>query len=159
VKSAALVGNPLLARLDLNGMCEADWEHPALQQLLVALIDACDKRNFKPVVECAIRNRAKLAGTTENIAELAQQQQVDYYRTILYLAKYQCTSMFHAFLPATIKPCRGYHFWCAFGAPLPVFDRLYREAISSLHGKNGALLLHDVSDTALGFRCVFGQVI
>lgn len=42
-------------------------------------------------------------------------QVLDPYRTILYyLARYQCTTAFHAFFPTTVaRACKGYHFWCA----------------------------------------------
>jgi len=104
--------------------------------------------------------------------------ELDVYRTILYLAKYQCTTAFHAFFPSTVKPCKGYHFWCAIGTPIPMFDRLVRDAIerinngsnSSSRQANGndrpnsapsvlAPTIHGVSEVAVGFRCVFGHLI
>lgn len=100
-----------------------------------------------------------------------QSAELDVYRTILYLAKYQCTTAFHAFFPAVTKPCKGYHFWCAIGTPSPIFDRLLRDAAERIRtaGCGGgrypqppavvAPAVQDVSDVAVGFRCVFGHLI
>jgi hypothetical protein len=86
--------------------------------------------------------------------------ELDCYKTILYLAKYQCTTAFHTFFPAVAKPCKGYHFWCAIGTPLPIFDRLLREAVRKVNSKQNSFApIPDVSDVALGFRCVFGHLI
>ena len=88
--------------------------------------------------------------------------ELDVYRTIIYLAKYQCTTAFHSFFPATIKPCKGYHFWCAMGTPLPMFDRLMRDGVKRANSSkdHGVVApVRDVSDVALGFRCVFGHLI
>ena len=89
--------------------------------------------------------------------------ELDIYRTTLYLAKYQCTTAFHAFFPATAKPCKGYHFWCAIGSPLPMFDRLLRDGVERIKKEKnlqGSLAPNlDVSEVALGFRCVFGHLI
>ena len=86
--------------------------------------------------------------------------ELECYRTILYLARYQCTTAFHAFFPTTTRGCKGYHFWCAQGTPLPIFDRAFREAADE-YGKLKKMLvpIPDVSDVALGFRCVFGHII
>jgi hypothetical protein len=88
--------------------------------------------------------------------------ELDVYLTILYLAKYQCTTAFHAFFPASAKPCKGYHFWCAIGTPLPIFDRLLRDAVKRIGESKahaGLVPIRDVSDVTLGFRCVFGHLI
>jgi len=100
-------------------------------------------------------------GLTESASYMgAESVELDCYRTLLYLSKYQCTSVFHVFFPATAKPCKGYHFWCAIGTPLPIFDHLFREAAKRLRTKDNTITpLHDVSDVALGFRCVFGHII
>lgn len=88
--------------------------------------------------------------------------ELDVYRTMLYLAKYQCTTAFHTFFPATTKPCKGYHFWCATGTPLPMFDRLVRDGVQRINNSKDHTMIapiRDVSDVALGFRCVFGHLI
>jgi hypothetical protein len=169
---------PLLSRFNLQGFYSAVWDHPDLSKLLVALVEACDKRDFKAVVECIVQSnnrrrrtfgngrdtksdenpssRSSVAGSFSSSVEL------EVYRTILYLAKYQCTTAFHSFFPSTIKPCKGYHFWCAIGTPLPIFDRLLRDAIHRMHNakdKNFVAPIPEVSDVALGFRCVFGHLI
>jgi hypothetical protein len=144
----------------------------------VALVEACDKRDFKNVVECIVQSNnrrrrafvdARDAKSDENpssrssfAGSLSPSVELDVYRTILYLAKYQCTTAFHTFFPSTIKPCKGYHFWCAIGTPLPIFDRLLRDAIHRIHNskdKNVVAPIPEVSDVALGFRCVFGHLI
>lgn len=117
---------PFLARFNLQGFYASVWDDQSLSQVLVTLVEACDKRDFRPVVQ------------------LRQS-----YATYLYLAKYQCTSAFHTFFPAVLKPCKGYHFWCSMGSPMPMFDRLLREADPTIH----------ISELALGFRCVFGHLI
>mmetsp|Transcript_23785 Transcript_23785/g.31590 ORF Transcript_23785/g.31590 Transcript_23785/m.31590 type:complete len:115 (+) Transcript_23785:551-895(+) len=66
-------------------------------------------------------------------ANLASSAELDCYRTMLYLVRYQCTTAFHTFFPATSKPCKGYHFWCAKGTPLPIFDRMYRVTFLMYH--------------------------
>jgi len=172
---------PLLARFNLQSFYSTVWDHPDLSKMLVALVEACDKRDFKPVVESALRSNQRrrrefgsnndsrseanfgsdIAPSTEGGNSL-QPIELDIYRAILYLAKYQCTTAFHTFFPATVKPCKGYHFWCAIGTPLPIFDRLVRDATRRVN--NGRELtavgqISDVSDVALGFRCVFGHLI
>jgi hypothetical protein len=133
-----------------------------------------------PVVECVYqRNQARgsssrnnsimsMNASFESAGSKATDDSVrpmsaalDCYRTILYLARYQCTTAFHAFFPTTTRPCKGYHFWCAQGtAPLPIFDRAFREAAES-YAKQKQLLvpIPDVSSVALGFRSVFGHII
>jgi hypothetical protein len=149
---------PLLARFNLQGYYSTVWDHQDLSKILVTLVEACDKRDFRPVVECMLRvNKRRLAkyagigagasltsstsngnsGSDVGSSSLAliptpsdgndfgtaQSVELECYRTVLYLAKYQCTSAFHAFFPATIKPCKGYHFWYVF--PLDVSLKLY----------------------------------
>jgi hypothetical protein len=169
---------PLLSRFNLQGFYSTVWDHPDLSKLLVALVEACDKRDFKNVVECIVQSNnrrrrafvdARDAKSDENpssrssfAGSLSPSVELDVYRTILYLAKYQCTTAFHTFFPSTIKPCKGYHFWCAIGTPLPIFDRLLRDAIHRIHNskdKNVVAPIPEVSDVALGFRCVFGHLI
>jgi hypothetical protein len=71
---------------------------------------------------------------------------MDCYRTILYLARYQCTTAFHAFFPTTIKPCKGYHF-C-------------REAADAYVKRIKVIVpIPEISGVALGFRSVFGHII
>lgn len=87
--------------------------------------------------------------------------ELDCYRTILYLVRYQCTTAFHAFFPTTVRACKGAHFWCAQGtAPLAIFDRAFREAAES-YGKQRKLIVpvSVPSAVALGFRSVFGHII
>ena len=179
---------PLLARFNLQGYYSTVWDHADMSEILVTLVEACDKRDFKPVIECILRRnkirRDKFgaswhANSSANsdangsscclstvhsdhdphdpLAAPIPSVELDCYRTILYLAKYQCTSAFHAFFPATLKPCKGYHFWCPV-APLPIFDRLLREAVKRARVRNNTFApLHDVSEVALGFRSVFGK--
>ena len=186
--------NPLLARFNLQGYYATVWDHEDLSEVLVTLVEACDKRDFRPVVECLLRankrRREKYAtiGSTSmtssgshgnsgsdigssSLALIPTRSdgndstglwpfytvELDCYRTVLYLAKYQCTSAFHSFFPATLKPCKGYHFWCPI-APVPIFDRLLHDAIRRVRTKSsGFAPFHDVSDVALGFRSVFGK--
>lgn len=174
---------PLMSRFNLQGYYSTVWDHDDLSEILVTLVEACDKRDFKPVVECVLRcnkrRRDKYGGAlsttsgsdvnssysipvtitdSENLP--VHSMELDCYRTILYLAKYQCTTAFHAFFPATLKPCKGYHYWCPI-APLPIFDRLLREAVkrARMNKENAFAPMHDVSDVALGFRSVFGECV
>lgn len=185
---------PLLTRFNLQGYYATVWDHEDLSKILVTLVEACDKRDFKPVVECLLRvnkrrrdiynlhsavsmtSSASHGRSGSDIGSItmtlmptrsdgndstglwsSQNVELDCYRTALYLAKYQCTSAFHAFFPATLKPCKGYHFWCPI-APVPIFDRLLHEAIKRVRAKSsGYAPFHDVSDVALGFRSVFGR--
>ncbi|OEU10689.1 DENN-domain-containing protein [Fragilariopsis cylindrus CCMP1102] len=134
---------PLLSKFNLQGYYSNVWDHPDLSEILVALVQACDKRDFKPVVESVLRRGGN----------------IDCYRTILYLARYQCTSAFHAFFPATLKPCKGYHFWCPM-VPLTIFDRLFREAVKRVQANNvAAAPIHDVAEVPLAFRSVFGHLM
>lgn len=174
-KKESLGDFPLLARFNLQEICQSDWDQKDLSEILVTLVEACDKRDFRPVLECVFRcNKRRLAtareagndvpvelGLTESASHMdAASVELDCYRTLLYLAKYQCTSVFHVFFPATAKPCKGYHFWCAIGTPLPIFDHLFREAAKRIRSKGNTITpIHDVSDVALGFRCVFGHII
>jgi dDENN domain len=143
VESLDLLGDfPLLSKINLSGYYANVWDHPDLSEILVSLVDACDKRDFRPVVESVMRNG-----------------KMDCYRTILYLAKYQCTSAFHAFFPATLKPCKGYHFWCPI-APVPIFDHLFREAVKRARASgNSHEVIPEVSDVPLAFRSVFGHLM
>ena len=108
---------------------------------------------------------------------------LDCYRTLLYLARYQCTTAFHAFFPTTSRACKGYHFWCAQGTPRPIFDRAFREAADDYRNHRGSNdnnggkdddnddgeendgnkvthpPIHGVSEIAIGFRCTFGHMI
>eukprot|EP00751_Fragilariopsis_kerguelensis_P004867 CAMPEP_0170817696 /NCGR_PEP_ID=MMETSP0733-20121128/40201_1 /TAXON_ID=186038 /ORGANISM="Fragilariopsis kerguelensis, Strain L26-C5" /LENGTH=2012 /DNA_ID=CAMNT_0011177481 /DNA_START=130 /DNA_END=6168 /DNA_ORIENTATION=+ len=134
---------PLLSKFNLSGYYSNVWDHPDLSEILVTLVQACDKRDFRPVVESVLRRGGN----------------IDCYRTILYLARYQCTSAFHAFFPATLRPCKGYHFWCPV-APLPIFDRLFREAANRVRTNNVTVApIHEVGATALAFRSVFGHLM
>jgi len=155
----------LLSRFNLQGFFSSVWDHDDLSKILVTLVEACDKRDFRPVIESVIianaRRRALFQGHTKtNVQKLSVE--LDMYRTILYLAKYQCTSAFHAFFPTTAKACKGYHFWCTNATPFPMFDRLVRDGMQrSTRGKSDEdrEALRTVSELALGFRCVFGHLI
>lgn len=120
----SLGDDPLLSKFNLQSYFANVWDHEDLSDILVCLVEACDKRDFKPVIECLLvcneRRRKNLECTATNEAEKLGQYATkatvpvvdfDIYRTVLYLAKYQCTTAFHAFFPATLKPCKGYHFW------------------------------------------------
>jgi hypothetical protein len=165
--SDLLEETPLLSRFNLQGFYSSVWDHVDLAKILVALVEACDKRDFIAVVEtfikCNERRRTAFEIQTTSLTGNVDVIELDLYRTILYLAKYQCTTAFHVFFPATLKPCRGYHFWCATGTPLPMFDRLLRDGIRRYHRKmntsDDVAPSRTVSDTALGFRCVFGHLI
>lgn len=109
---------------------------------------------------------------------VCNKNELDVYRTLIYLSRYQCTSAFHRFFPTTSKPCRGFHFWCGSGSnPHTTFDSLFHKAATKLltvatsgtgNGANdnikqsalGSVNISDgVSDTAICFRCVFGHII
>ena len=77
------------------------------------------------------RSMSSLASSSYMTSEL------DVYRTVLYLAKYHCTTAFSAFFPSTMKPCKGYHFWCAIGSPVSMFDRLWRDAVERIKSESG----------------------
>ena len=172
---------PLLGRYNLQGFHPAVWDHPDLSEILVSLVTVCDsdRRDFRLVVECVLRcnqrRREKFSdpggetGSDVNLpvdihaatdGALSPSVELDPYKTILYLAKYQCTTAFHTFFPAVTKACKGEHFWCTIGTPLPIFDRLLREAVKRVNSKENSFApVCDVSDVALGFRCVFGHLI
>jgi hypothetical protein len=152
--------------------------------VLVALVKACETRDLLPVVECVFeRNQLRkqinssislnnvsfesagsasfYSGTSTEASTRPTSKELDCYRTICYLARYQCTTAFHAFFPTSTRPCKGYHFWCAQGtAPLPIFDRAFREAADTF-GKRQKMLvpIPEISGVALGFRSVFGHII
>lgn len=96
-RTESLGDDPLLSKFNLQGYFSHVWDDEDLSRILVCLVEACDKRDFKPVIE--------------SLLACNEARRFDVYRTILYLAKYQCTTAFHAFFPATVKPCKGYHFW------------------------------------------------
>ena len=163
---------PLLSQFNISGFYSNVWDHPDTSEILIQLVKACDKRDFKAVVETVIEinaRRLKNDGTdsaneVDSIGELSASTHpsLDLYKTILYLSKYQCTSAFHNFFPTTLKACKGYHFWCAMGSPLPMFDRMLREGLQkALDSPDSSKVVqpHTVSDVALGFRCVFGHLI
>ena len=146
----------------------------------MALVKACETRDLLPVVESVFQRNQAQESTSTNNSFMSMNASfesggskttdgsarpippsLDCYRTILYLARYQCTTAFHAFFPTTTRPCNGYHFWCAQGtAPLPIFDRAFREAADSYAKRNKLLVpIPDVSGVALGFRSVFGHII
>ena len=179
---------PLLSQFNLQSYAQSDWDHADLSKILVTLVEACDKKDFLPVIECVCQCNENRRGGIEMppitasgsavesdvgassvVSSGANQSQsnsfsipveLDCYRTLLYLARYQCTSAFHNFFPATAKACKGYHFWCVQGTPNPLFDRFFRDAVKRLRTNGGALPpIHDTSDIAVGFRCVFGHLI
>ena len=178
---------PLLSFFNLQNYAQGDWDHPDFSVVLVALVKACETRDLLPVVECIYqKNQAREAimrrntsvssfndasfesaglnyslGASTEVSGSSPSAELDYYRTILYLARYQCTTAFHAFFPTTIRACKGYHFWCAQGtSPLPIFDRAFQEA-AECYCKEKKLLvpIPSASAVALGFRSVFGHVI
>lgn len=102
---------PLLCRYNLQGFYASVWDDSYLSSVLVALVEACDKRDFVPVVTCALQHEHK-DSDTKNTSELIRHGSLGdaTYRTLLYLAKYQCTTAFHTFFPATLKPCKGCTF-------------------------------------------------
>ena len=174
---------PLLSRFNLQGFYSNVWDHPDLSKLLVSLVEACDKRDLKAVIESAIHCNKRRVDAVGNLPDITiddsrygainsmvsfggntvQMVELDIYRVVLYLAKYQCTSAFHSFFPTTLKSCKGYHFWCASGTPLPTFDRLFRDAVRRVNNntkdKPVSVTTQDLSDTSLAFRCVFGHLI
>ena len=166
---------PLLYKFNLHSFAQGDWDHPELSKILIKLVEACDKKDFVPVLECALAcsiARRERLGLKENDgsatgsellgsdAILHTATDIDCYRTLLYLCRYQCTSAFHTFFPATAKACKGYHFWCAQGTPFPMYDRYFRDAVNRVRNSGRELpTMHDISEVALGFRCVFGHVM
>ena len=176
---------PILSFFNFQNYAQTDWDHEDLSEILVALVKACETRDLLPVVECVfqrnlIRNQKQnaransgssfLNSSFESVglapfslgessgAQLASSE-LDCYRTMLYLARYQCMTAFHAFFPTSTKGCKGYHFWCP-SVPWSIFDRAFREAAQE-YGKRNKLMvpIPDVSDVAIGFRCIFGHII
>ena len=122
---------PLLENFNLQTFCQSDWENPLLSSVLIALVEACDKLDFRPVVD-SIQQYA-LSHQKPNLCDKKTSDQslqessigspsdltlskydlqtngkiIDYsqildcYRVIMYLARYQCTSAFHRFFPTT----------------------------------------------------------
>jgi len=187
VPSSVLAADvPLLSQFNLS-YASSDWDHKDLSRIFVTLVEACDKKDFLPVIECfsqcndkwqgGIRRsqtdasgsellesgaRTSISGGNQSASTSGTTCTIDRdcFRTLLYLARYQCTSAFHTFFPATAKPCKGYHFWCAKGTPLSVFDRFFRDAVNRLRTRGGSSApIQDASDIAIGFRCVFGHIM
>jgi hypothetical protein len=129
------IDSPLLGFFNLQAYCQADWDHADLSEALVSLVKACDTTDLSQAVTCICqKNEAKgvheqhmtytsfgslKAATYESFSTINQytneappsHQTLDCYRTLLYLARYQCTTAFHAFFPTTTRACKGYHFW------------------------------------------------
>lgn len=145
---------PFLSYLNLQSLAQGDWDNADLAAILVPLVEACDKRDFLPalkaVLQCNINRRTRHGRQRE--------QELECYQTLLYLTRYQCTSAFHKFFPATIRACKGYHFWCPHST-VTIFDRMFREASDRLRAQGNLGPVYDVSDIALGFRSVFGHII
>jgi hypothetical protein len=144
---------PLLANMTLSSI--GDWDNAELSLILVKLLDACDKRDFLPAVEAVMKCNA------DRKAQLGRSEhsELECYRTLLYLSRYQCTAAFHTFFPPTSKVCKGYHFWCP-NTTISLFDRMFRDAIDRLRAHDNLnSSIHDVSDIALGFRSVFGHIV
>lgn len=125
------------------------------QQQLISAANQ-ETRDLTFALEALLRQHQALKSSVSN-----REDPLDCYRTLLYLVRYHCTSGFHFFFPTRAKPCKGYHFWCAKGTPLPPFDRMYREAISRLPDEADRVLCasQEVSDLALGFRSIYGHII
>lgn len=177
---------PILSYFNFQNYAASDWDHPDLSEILVTLVKACETRDLLPVVECVfqrnlIRNqkqdeRVKNGPSALNasfessgsvpfsLGESSDTQmnysvELDCYRTVLYLARYQCMTAFHAFFPTIQKACKGYHFWCP-SVPWSIFDRAFREAAQDYGKKNKMIVpIQDIPDVAIGFRCIFGHVI
>ena len=145
---------PLLSYLNLQSLAQGDWDNTDLAAILVPLVEACDKRDFLPalkaVLQCNINRRTRF-GRQKGF-------ELECYQTLLYLTRYQCTSAFHKFFPATVRVCKGYHFWCPHSS-VTIFDRMFREASDRLRQQGNTSAVYDVSDIALGFRSVFGHII
>lgn len=122
---------PLLANFNLQTFCQSDWENPILSGALVALVEACDKLDFKPVVDSIQQYAWTLLKETGNEKRTCDQsihessigspsdltsskydvqgngnivdysKLLDCYRVMMYLARYQCTSAFHRFFPTS----------------------------------------------------------
>lgn len=148
---------PMLANFNLQSYAQSDWDHPDLSEILFKLVEACDKRDLLPVIECVLQrnlDRAERFGPSDK-----DNTALDCYKTLLYLTRYQCTSAFHRFFPAVVRPCKGWHFWCPQDT-LSIFDRMFRDAVDRLR-LSGRLhmKIHEPSDQALGFRSLFGQLV
>jgi hypothetical protein len=152
---------PLLSKFNIQNLSKPDWDHSELSKVLVGLVDACDHRDLKPVMECIIRSTNEKSKYLNSGISSHQLDEVDWYKILLYLVTYHCTSAFHVFFPTTVKPCRGYHYWCAYGSPLPVFDRMFRDAMKRLKDEGiwKGHIPHVPMDVALGFRCIFGHMV
>lgn len=171
---------PILSFFNFQNYAQTDWDHPDLSEILVALVKACETRDLLHVVECVIERNLKRDAMEKNSFSILnssyesagsapfsvgestigqQTTELDCYRTVLYLARYQCMTAFHAFFPTSAKACKGYHFWCP-STPWSIFDRAFREAAHEYAKKNKLVVpISDVSDVAIGFRSVFGQVM
>lgn len=143
--------SPLLAFFNLQGYCQADWDHADLSEVLVSLVKACDTTDLTQAVACICQKNEEKeekerpdgvvvapalghnmtdtsfgsttaaayesfsilnpsTGEPSSIQKISSSG-LDCYRTLLYLARYQCTTAFHAFFPTTTRACKGYHFW------------------------------------------------
>mmetsp|Transcript_27836 Transcript_27836/g.55703 ORF Transcript_27836/g.55703 Transcript_27836/m.55703 type:complete len:2024 (+) Transcript_27836:44-6115(+) len=146
------IDSPLLAFFNLQGYCQADWDHADLSEVLVSLVKACDTTDLTQAVACICQKNESKEGTEHPDGTVVQAPSLghnmtdtsfgsttaaayesfsmmnpstdehspihkisssglDCYRTLLYLARYQCTTAFHAFFPTTTRACKGYHFW------------------------------------------------
>mmetsp|Transcript_1926 Transcript_1926/g.2600 ORF Transcript_1926/g.2600 Transcript_1926/m.2600 type:complete len:352 (+) Transcript_1926:308-1363(+) len=146
--------SPLLAYLNFQSLGQRDWDNADLSEILVKLVEACDKRDFYPAVEAVLQCNADRRARYG----LEKNTELECYRTLLYLSRYQCMSAFHKFFPTASKTCKGYHFWCP-NATVSIFDRMFREALDRVRAKGNMTPVHDISDVALGFRSVFGHFI
>jgi hypothetical protein len=157
----------LLDAFSLQVYTKSDWEHRELSQILVELVAATneDSRDIAPVLEATVNcNLKRQSWHAYGDTLQPTTGELDCYRTLLYLVRYQCTSAFHVFFPSVAKPCKGYkyHFWCSKGSPLPIFDRIYQDAwqrVNEKHNKSLPSNTRGVSDTALAFRSTFGHIL
>ena len=89
--------------------------------IIVELVLDCNKKRrekFDPLSNdtgSEVHSAVDLRLSSDASGQSTPSIEFDVYRTILYLAKYQCTTAFHTFFPATAKPCKGYHFLVRFG--------------------------------------------
>ena len=107
---------PLLAAFNLQTFCQSDWDNPLLSKALVAMVEACDKHDFKPVVDslksicekkqnlnekkgsdqsCTSMNYEQSIGSPSDLtssrfgqSNVRYSSKLDCYRTMLYLARY-----------------------------------------------------------------------
>merc|ERR1712127_640510 len=57
--------NTMLSYFNLQTYTQGDWDQVDLAKILVTLVEACDKRDFSPVLECVIRcNRQRMEKQT-----------------------------------------------------------------------------------------------